>query len=283
MEEITGTWCGYCVRGYHAMKTMAEKYPNNFIGIAIHSDDEMEGAKNYTSILNMLGWSFPKSIANRNSKYKLNASLNEMEEAVLAMKDNAIADINAVVEVLDADTTKVKIKTNVEFGMNVSVPFRIAYVVVENGVGPYVQTSYYSGSNTDLGGLENEGSYISLIFNDVARGIYSGFNGISGSVRLNIIGGEVYSYDYSMLLPDNIDNKANVEIVAMLINQNSGEIVNACKCKLKDGSSNITGIKDDSSEVSMIYGINGIRLDAPQRGLNIIRMNNGESMKVMVR
>lgn len=283
MEEITGTWCGYCVRGYHAMKTMAEKYPNNFIGIAIHGSDEMDGAKNYSSIFSLLGGSYPSSIANRNSKYKLDASLEEMEEAVLAMKDNAIADINTEVEVLDADTTKVRIKTNVEFGMNVSVPFRIAYVVVENGVGPYVQTSYYSGSNTDLGGLENEGSYISLMFNDVARGIYSGFNGVMGSVPSTIIGGEVYSYDYSMLLPDNIDNKANVEIVAMLINQNSGEIVNACKCKLKDGSSNITGIKDDSSEVSMIYGINGIRLDAPQRGLNIIRMNNGETKKVMVK
>lgn len=283
MEEITGTWCGYCVRGYHAMKTMAERYPDNFIGIAIHGSDEMSGAENYSSIISMLGGSYPSSIANRNSKYKLNASLDEMETAVLAMKDNAIADINAEVEVLDADTTEVKIKTNVEFGMDMSVPFRIAYVVVENGVGPYVQTSYYSGSTTDLGGLENEGSYISLMFNDVARGIYSGFNGVRGSVPSTIISGEVYSYDYSMLLPDNIDNKANVEIVAMLINQNSGEIVNACKCKLREGSNNISGIKDDSSETPMIYNINGIRLDAPQRGLNIIRMNNGETMKVMVR
>lgn len=41
VEEGTGTWCGNCPRGAVAMKRMNEKYPDNFVGVAVHSDDEM--------------------------------------------------------------------------------------------------------------------------------------------------------------------------------------------------------------------------------------------------
>ena len=62
-EEGTGTWCGYCVRGIVALEEMNKKYPDNFIGIAIHSGDPMavEGLINeYAS-------------TNENSKYLIQA------------------------------------------------------------------------------------------------------------------------------------------------------------------------------------------------------------------
>ena len=284
MEEITGTWCGHCPRGIHAMKTMAEKYPDNFIGIAVHGgDDEMVGAENYKEIFNVIKSGYPSSIANRNDGYQLNASLQEMEEVVLAMKDISIADIKAEMTVLDADTTEVMIKTSTEFGMDLTVPFRIAYVVLENGVGPYVQENYYSGTDTDLGGLEKEGQYIYMTYNDVARGIYDGFNGVEGSLPKTVKSGETYNYEYRLRLPQNIDNKANIEVVAMIINQDSGEIANACKCKFDGKADNIRDIMDATSKETIIYNINGIRQDAPQRGINIIRMSNGMTRKMMVR
>lgn len=285
MEELTGTWCGNCPRGIHAMKAMTEKYPDNFIGIAVHGGDEMAGADNYYyQISSMLNGSYPSSIANRLNKYKLNASLSEMEQAVLEMKDNAIADIKAEMMVLDADTTEVMIKTSAEFGMTVTVPFRIAYAVVENGVGPYVQENYYSGSSVDLGGLEKEGAYIYMTYNDVARGIYDGFNGVEGSLPSTIKSGVVYNYDYRLRLPRNIDHKSNIEVVAMLINQESGEIVNAYKCSYDGKTDNINEIVNTIDEGdATIYSINGVRQNAPQRGINIIKMSNGMTKKVVVR
>lgn len=284
MEELTGTWCGNCPRGIHAMKAMTEKYPDNFIGIAVHGGDEMAGAENYYQIPSMLNGSYPTSIANRLNKYKLNASLSEMEQAVLEMKDNAIADIKAEMMVLDADTTEVMIKTSAEFGMTVTVPFRIAYAVVENGVGPYVQENYYSGSSVDLGGLEKEGAYIYMTYNDVARGIYDGFNGVAGSLPSTIKSGVVYDYDYRLRLPRNIDHKSNIEVVAMLINQESGEIVNAYKCSYDGKTDNINEIVNTIDEGdATVYSINGVRQNAPQRGINIIKMSNGMTKKVVVR
>ena len=40
MEEGTGTWCGYCPEGMATILRMKEKYPDNFIAVAIHDDDD---------------------------------------------------------------------------------------------------------------------------------------------------------------------------------------------------------------------------------------------------
>ena len=41
-EELTGTWCGWCPRGAVALENMRNKYPDTFIGIAVHGGDVMQ-------------------------------------------------------------------------------------------------------------------------------------------------------------------------------------------------------------------------------------------------
>lgn len=285
VEEITGTWCGYCVRGYVGMKEMAEKYPDDFIGIAIHGGDSSEpmvGAENYNGIFSLLGGSYPSCIANRNTKYDIDPNSSEIETTILALKENALADIKAEMEVLDSDTTQLLIKTSTEFGMDATTTFRIAYVVVENGVGPYVQTNYYSGTNTEMGGFENESYFVNLIYNDVARGIYPGFNGDAGSLPNTIKEGQIYNYNYQLKVPDNVDCKSNIEVVALLINQESGEIINACKCQFAKKDDAITKIEEDNNEIG-IYKLDGVHQRTLSPGLNIIRRQGKNGKKVFVK
>ena len=35
MEEATGTWCGWCVRGLETISRLSKEYPKNFIAIGI--------------------------------------------------------------------------------------------------------------------------------------------------------------------------------------------------------------------------------------------------------
>lgn len=280
IEEITGTWCGWCIRGYVGMKEMAEKYPDNFIGIAIHGGDEMSGAVNYNGIFNLLGSSYPSCVANRNMKFKSGASPYEMELAILDLKDKALAEIKAEMYVLDADTTELLIKTHTEFGMDGSLPTRIAYVVVENGVGPYAQANYYSGSSP-MGGFENEGSYVALKFNDVARGIYGSYNGVAGSVPLVVKEGQIYDYEYRLRLPNNVDCKSNVEVIALLINQDTGEIMNAYKCHFNENANTIDNVENTINSQVEVYSLGGIKQNTLRRGVNIIRMNDGTVKKVI--
>ena len=42
VEEGTGTWCGWCPLGIVGLNGMAKKYPETFIGIAVHKQDKLE-------------------------------------------------------------------------------------------------------------------------------------------------------------------------------------------------------------------------------------------------
>ncbi len=286
-EEGTGTWCGWCVRGYEGMKRMAQKYPEDFIGIGIHYDDEMAGAVDYNPIFNLLGGSFPSCIVNRNARYCIDPNFSDMEYVHLKLRNKVPVRIDARMFVADADTSKVTIRTQTEFGGATDVSYRIAYVVLENGVGPYIQANYYAGGSTPMGGFEKMGNYVSLEFNDVARGIYGGFKGLSGSVPDDIKVGQVYTGDYSITLPRSVARKSNVQVVALLISQATGEIVNAAKCKTfeacsleEDGIAEVVPAQD----VPMgVYDVNGLRRASMQRGLNILRMSDGSVRKVMRR
>ena len=37
VEEYTAMWCGYCPRGIALMENLAKTYPDDFIGIAVHT------------------------------------------------------------------------------------------------------------------------------------------------------------------------------------------------------------------------------------------------------
>jgi hypothetical protein len=56
--------------------------------------------------------------------------------------------------------------------------------------------------------------------------------------------------------------------------------------KLKDYKGEYTGIaalpSDKGTEPAAIYNMSGIRLDAPQKGINIIKMTDGSMKKVII-
>ena len=77
-----------------------------------------------------------------------------------------------------------------------------------------------------MGGFEKEPGAVSILHDHVARSI-SALNGEPGSVPVQPKGMTDYEYSYTLSLPDNIDNKENIQLVVLLINQETGEIVNA--------------------------------------------------------
>ena len=49
MEEYTGTWCGYCVRGLLGLQKLAELYPDDYVCVSYHNGDPMEIAYDFPS------------------------------------------------------------------------------------------------------------------------------------------------------------------------------------------------------------------------------------------
>lgn len=221
VEEGTGTWCGYCPRGIVGMRTMLENHPDNFIPIAVHDGDNM-----YSSSYDELNWrfgGFPACTMNR--KYDFDPNAADLEKFYQQEVNQAVARIDMEAQWADEAQTKVQIKTVSRFAFDMTEEYRIAYAVTESGVGPYPQANYYSGGE-EMGGFEKEPGAVSILHDHVARSI-STLNGEPGSVPVQPKGMTDYEYSYTLSLPDNIDNKENIQLVVLLINQETGEIVNA--------------------------------------------------------
>lgn len=158
------------------------------------------------------------------------------------------------------------VSTETEFGFSDtgSDCYRMAYVVLEDNVGPYFQTNYYSNPNSSdnpddyMNWWVHQGAVVLTTFNDVARGIYD-YDGIKGLFPENITEGEIYKSDYTLTLPYGIEDASNLKIATLLIDARSGEILNA-DCTLISGEvPDLTPKRGDSNgngEINIADAIN---------------------------
>ena len=282
---------GWTPRAIEMTKQMKERYPDNFIAIAIHSDganspgtDAMATSDNYQPILKKFGGT-PHGFVNRITKQDPN--LPETENFTNDNKLNAVATMNMSVSADAEDASKVIVKTETNFGFNDEVEgrYRYAYAVLEDGVGPYVQSNYYSNQpemsapDDYLNVWTKLGDNVEMLHDNVARGIYPDVNGVNGSVPASIKKGQSYNYEYSLTLPTNVLNKDNVRIVAMLIDSWTGEIINAADCKIGESFTKIQQIDNRQLTNDKYYDLSGRRIigKPTQKGIYII---NGRKVLV---
>lgn len=240
LENFVATWCGYSPRGYATFEKLYEKYPNSFISIGIHENDDLGEPVNYDALIKKYT-STPTFLFNRTNH--IGSTLEEANATMEEQKDNTDAVIIANAIYASEDNTSVKVKTATTFGFSDdgNADVRIAYVVVEDNVGPYSQSNYYSDpsmpDNPDdyMNEWYKKEGTVEMKFNDVARGINPGLNGLEGSVPTSVVAGKAYEYEYTFELPDNIQDKKNISIVTLLIDNKSGEIINADKTAVIEG------------------------------------------------
>lgn len=232
VEEGTGTWCPWCVRGIVGMEYMARTYPDNFIGIAVHSRDEMDYEEGYG--LEYLF--FPSAYFNRSTV--LDPTSDTMEEF---LKYQSGLTTNAMVKITSLcysdDQTQLTVASTTRFAFDQSgADYRLAYVITEDTVGPYWQANGYAGGELgEMGGFENQPGWTSVIYNDVARGIYPSHDGVEGSVPATIVSCTDYEYEYTIPVPRNCDDYSNLKLTILLYDAKTGEIVNADRVVCPEG------------------------------------------------
>lgn len=136
-------------------------------------------------------------------------------------------------------------------------------------------------------------SYISgLTYNFVVVG-YNGTGWIESSLPQSIEADKSYTYDYSFDLrgitancnPSMIQDKSKLNVVALLIDSTTGYVANAIKVNVYDSEAN--GVKSvsqtDADQATPVayYSADGRAMTGPQKGLNIVRMSNGRTVKVV--
>ena len=261
VEKGTATWCQWCPRSIVGFRTMYEKYPNNFIGIAMHDDDMY--SPSYIYMLWRIDGGLPKATMNR--KHEIDPNETALENYYQSEINNARARILMTATWEDEQKTEAVIQTTTRFAQDTEGEFRIAYVVTENSVGPFLQRNAYSGGTTVMGGFESEAGYVQMLHDHVARSI-SNVDGELSSVPENPVGRTDYEYTYTLSLPDNIQNKENIELIVLLINQVTGAIENADVKKYSEvyemGTTAIGNVPTATPLSSCYYDIHGRAYDS---------------------
>lgn len=236
VEELTGAGCGYCPRGIVGLKTMKEKYPDKFIGIGVHSSGMGPDPYTHNDYVNLLTSYFkgmPNCIINRKGS-EVNPQYDILYTHYQAMDAQADADIQ--VEASYSSDNKITFTAHSRFAFSEEDgDYRVAFVVLENQL-PISQTNYYSGSSSSMGGFEKLPDPAPVLIDDVARGIFPSTVGTQGSIPASVTKGQTYDYTYTTTMPK-YSKGENVEVVALLLNGRTGEILNAIKTEHIEGLS----------------------------------------------
>lgn len=259
MEEATGTWCEHCPIGIMTIEYMNNKYPDDFIAIAIHNDEMTPAFNSYQPFFNMVS-EYPSARINRS--YWIGLWPFDIED----MKDSGEAMIKAEAEFIQGNKIDVSTETTFGFSDDGSTEYRIAYVVTEDKVGPYYQANAFSNPDAEdnpdhiMNWWIHQGPYVEMTFNDVARAIYD-YDGIAGQLPKVITEGETYKCQYTVTLPDNIQNVENLSIVTLLLDTRTGEILNADRTAITgDPTVGIKDVKDSAGKTFDVYDITGTKV-----------------------
>jgi hypothetical protein len=239
IEEGTGTWCGWCPRGAVAMEQMFQTHPNDFIGIAVHNGDPMTVTEydNGTNLSGFPGCNVDRALLDESVSANLFESYYQ-QRIGLAVP----AGLSMTVSGTSNKTINVSATFRTVFA---SANYRLGVVIIEDNVtgtaSGYNQTNYYSGgANGAMGGFESLANPVpaaDMVYDHVGRALLGGFSGQANSVPAIITDGLSASYTFNYAVPST-SNSANMSAVALLIDNTTGEIVNAEKTSLSAANVN---------------------------------------------
>lgn len=307
MEEYTGTWCGYCPRGFVAMKLMADLYPDQFIGLAYHNGDPMEvmSLSDYPSSVS----GFPEAYLDRAisvDPYYGSGSeeLGVKDDWLLRCDELSPADVD-VVATIDDEETAVEITATFTFPVgeddaNYEAEFVLMADSLSGESSDWAQVNYYYSGYSfsyDEFSVFTSGDYYvyGLYYNDVVLAT-SRLNADGNTPLPSAIEGmEAVNLSYTQTLDAGWDaeleevvreNIANLKVAVLLIDSSTGEIVNANAAKVTKTTS--AGIETEStkgltSEDCQWFDLSGRRLAQPSKGINLMKTASGETRKTVVR
>ena len=319
IEEYTGTWCGWCTRGWVALEKLAADFGDDIVLVASHNGDPME-IEEYMEVQNKYIEGYPSMLINRVANVDPYYGTDDyIPYYIKTDVEAAIADVapaSIAVEAVWADEEKTKINISTEtkfFFEDENSSIAIGYILVADGLTgtgrSWAQANYYTdyaeeyGNDPYLGDLTRMGSYITdMTYNHVAVAGWGVANGIDGSISGPIKAGEAINNTFEAdlngvligedrLSSDPEDHVAvldliqdkELKVVAFLINQNSGEVINANQTILVDPIVGISAIEEKAGAKTVRYNVSGQLIKAPQSGLNIIKLSDGTTLKVLVK
>ncbi|MDE7351357.1 MAG: hypothetical protein K2N25_09830 [Muribaculaceae bacterium] len=304
-EEYTGTWCGYCPRGFAALEYISKNYPD-FVTASFHygygpsSPDPMQVLNFYPSDAVS---SFPSAVLNRMEVVDPYEGTGASDLPVPVVGDilalNAIPTawkINISHEWESDDVLVAKAEVANMAGFN-NKTYKIAYLLVADGLSgkssSWAQSNNYATQTPqyveELNAFCRRGEYgkskvAGLVFNDVvisSEGVMGEAGSIPASLEPEAVAQHVKKFDLSKIKAALLPDKNKLRIIAAVVDA-SGEVLNCAKNEVNDCvDSAVDGVFDDNAPVEY-FNLNGMKVAQPSEGI-FIRRQGGKADKVIIR
>ena len=240
IEEATGTWCGWCVRGAVYLDSMYHVHPTTTALIAVHNGDPMTDAT-YDTGMGTAVSGYPTILVDRT--YSDDPS-NAFTQYASHIGDFGVADLTITptfntttrVATVSVDTKMASSFTN----NTANNDYRLAVVFTEMGVtgtaSGYDQHNYYSSQSQNLPlvgaghNWQTEPATVpaaNMKYDFVARTILGGFTGMANSLPGTLVAGTTYNnntFTYTVPAGYNADK---MQVHALLIDATNNIIYNA--------------------------------------------------------
>jgi hypothetical protein len=250
LSNHTGSWCGFCPDGYVWLEEALDLH-GNLIGISIHRADGMTFPDG--DLLNTLYidgyptglidiYRFPEETGVNLSRSSWNDRAGE--------RLSHIVPIAVALEYVsyDSATRTIDATVRAEFFGRVQADLRFNVWIVEDGVtgsgSGFDQVNYYNSTP----GHPYYGAgdpIIGFVHDRTLRAMLGGTWGTSGIIPSTVSDGEVYTHDYTFVLPAEYD-ETRISMIGLVATYDPGDIEN--RAILNSDQKCLWGIFDDGFE-----------------------------------
>lgn len=287
LEEYTGTWCGYCPRGYVGLEKLAELYPDDYVLVSYHNGDDMEIMSTDLFPSNVEG--FPDAWMDRDVEldayYGISYGRKDLgiaDDLAERNKQFGQADINISTS-MGHDQSTVNITTEVTFPYDMTDgTFAVEYIVTADGLtdATWGQSNYYANGSMGYPMYMDqftmgESTIYGLVYNDVAVLTSEQLGGSENTITAASADVPVklqYSFNLANAVNTGyqpvIQDMTKVKIVALLIDKATGKVVNANKVRLGE-TTGIVNVKGSQDAKATFFDLMGRRVSQPAKGLYI--------------
>ena len=252
-EEKTGTWCGWCPRGFVGMAYMEAQ--QDFIGIAVHngSNDPMRVTAYDAALGAYIPGGYPGGGVDRVIDGDPGASSflgmhNQRKTATVP------CDVKNIVATYNTQSGMINVSADSEWYGSIPGNFRMSCVIVEDdlmpsGGGQWDQVNYYAGGGNGSmqfpTGINNNYNFGANPGNDpAAPSLYGGYDHVARSLSNNDILGDAgslpastvplgtHNHAFTAIPNSTVSNANNAHAIVFVVNASTGEILNAGKASL---------------------------------------------------
>lgn len=250
LEEFTGEGCSNCPLGILAIENIEKYYGDLFIPLALHAytgDRFAAGSSSYASFLEFSAaptgrvqrGEITSPMVEEDGDYSFmpfdDESTTWLNEVILELEEAAEAEISATCELTSSETVY-SVTCDLEYALAADeLNLKLFAVILENDLVGYQTNNLYSQTDEDLGewgkgGIYGYSSVSPYIFDHVVRGVYGEtYTGTPELFPTEVVAGETYTTSLSIPVNSLVSDVNNTEIVLMLFDGNTDELLNACK------------------------------------------------------